>query len=70
MDIGGTLVKMVYFEPTDNHPDNEREMPLVAKIRRYLTKNSSYGTTGVRDCHLQLTQQTINVCVFHFLVIR
>ncbi|GAB6023310.1 Pantothenate kinase 1 [Chamberlinius hualienensis] len=60
MDIGGTLVKLVYFEPTDK-PDNEEEFELetVKNIRRYLTSNSAYGNTGHRDVHLQMD----NVCI-------
>lgn len=60
MDIGGTLVKLVYFEPTDEK-DNEEEFELetVKNIRRYLTSNSAYGNTGHRDVHLQMD----NVCI-------
>ncbi|XP_014282987.1 pantothenate kinase 3 isoform X2 [Halyomorpha halys] len=55
MDIGGTLTKLVYFEPKDITPDEENEEVEVLKnIRRYLTKNSAYGKTGHRDIHLQM----------------
>ncbi|QQP58399.1 Pantothenate kinase 2 mitochondriallike [Caligus rogercresseyi] len=42
MDIGGTLTKLVYFEPKG------REEPFrsgLANIRRYLTMNKAYGST-------------------------
>jgi len=55
MDIGGTLTKLVYFEPTDITPDEEdMEVETLKNIRRYLTKNSAYGNTGRRDSHLQM----------------
>lgn len=57
MDIGGTLTKLVYFEPKDITQDEENEEVEVLKnIRRYLTKNSAYGKTGHRDMHLQVRQ--------------
>lgn len=61
LDIGGTLVKLVYFEPTDNHADDIQEGPIVSNIRKYLTSNTAYGSTGLRDAHLQLSNQKINV---------
>ncbi|XP_015792590.1 pantothenate kinase 3 isoform X2 [Tetranychus urticae] len=55
MDIGGTLVKLVYFEPTDNTPDDEKnETETVKIIRHYLKSRSAYGKTGKRDVHLQM----------------
>nr|NP_524870.1 fumble, isoform E [Drosophila melanogaster]AAF34653.1 fumble [Drosophila melanogaster]AAN12126.1 fumble, isoform E [Drosophila melanogaster] len=55
MDIGGTLTKLVYFEPKDITPDEQdREAGILRNIRRYLTKNSAYGKTGHRDTHLQM----------------
>nr|CAD7201103.1 unnamed protein product [Timema douglasi] len=54
MDIGGTLCKLVYFEPKDITPDEaDAEVETLKNIRRYLTKNSAYGKTGHRDTHLQ-----------------
>lgn len=54
MDIGGTLSKLVYFEPKDVTPDEANaEVESLKNIRRYLTKNSAYGSTGHRDIHLQ-----------------
>ena len=46
MDIGGTLVKLVYFEPTDT---TEEEEARVSNIRKYLTNNLAYGEQGHRD---------------------
>lgn len=55
MDIGGTLCKLVYFEPKDVTPDEANaEVESLKNIRRYLTKNSAYGSTGHRDIHLQV----------------
>lgn len=58
MDIGGTLVKLVYFEPTDIAPEEEdvsnSEIEILHNIRKYLTSNSAYGATGHRDTHLQV----------------
>uniref|UniRef100_U5EQZ6 pantothenate kinase n=1 Tax=Corethrella appendiculata TaxID=1370023 RepID=U5EQZ6_9DIPT len=55
MDIGGTLTKLVYFEPKDITPDElDKEAEILSNIRKYLTKNSAYGKTGHRDTHLQM----------------
>lgn len=61
MDIGGTLSKLVYFEPKDTTPDEaDAEVETLKNIRRYLTKNSAYGKTGHRDTHLQV----LDICNF------
>lgn len=61
MDIGGTLTKLVYFEPKDITPDElDQEAEILRNIRRYLTKNSAYGKTGHRDTHLQVNRK-INI---------
>ncbi|XP_063912485.1 pantothenate kinase 3 isoform X2 [Zophobas morio] len=55
MDIGGSLCKLVYFEPKDTTKDEvDSEVETLRNIRRYLTKNSAYGKTGHRDTHLQM----------------
>ncbi|XP_071443120.1 pantothenate kinase 3 isoform X1 [Hetaerina americana] len=60
MDIGGTLSKLVYFEPKDITPDEaDAEVETVKNIRRYLTKNSAYGKTGHRDIHLEMDNVVI-----------
>lgn len=66
IDIGGTLVKLVYFEPSDDDAelsDNtvEKDSQTVLNIRRYVTGNVAYGETGVRDAHLQLDNLFVNV---------
>lgn len=60
MDIGGTLSKLVYFEPKDITRDEaDAEVEALKNIRRYLTKNSAYGKTGHRDAHLQMDNVVI-----------
>ncbi|XP_073964297.1 pantothenate kinase 3 fbl [Choristoneura fumiferana] len=55
MDIGGTLTKLVYFEPREtNRRELDKETEVLKNIRRYLTRNSAYGNTGRRDVHLQM----------------
>jgi type II pantothenate kinase len=54
MDIGGTLTKLVYYEPKDITDAADKEVHILKNIRRYLTKNSAYGKTGHRDIHLQV----------------
>lgn len=61
MDIGGTLTKLVYFEPKDITPDEQdQEAESLRSIRRYLTKNSAYGKTGHRDTHLQVCKREMD----------
>lgn len=61
MDIGGSLVKLVYFEPTDISPDEaDRDAETLKVIRHYLKKNETYGKTGLRDVHLQMDNCCIN----------
>lgn len=56
MDIGGTLTKLVYFEPREtNRREIDKETEILKNIRRYLTRNSAYGKTGRRDVHLQVS---------------
>ncbi|KAG7458687.1 hypothetical protein MATL_G00223230 [Megalops atlanticus] len=60
MDIGGTLVKLVYFEPKDITAEEEQEeVENLKSIRRYLTSNVAYGSTGIRDVHLELKDLTL-----------
>ena len=55
MDIGGTLTKLIYFEPEDSGPNTEQEAEqTLQRIRKYLTNNEAYGKTGVRDKHLEM----------------
>lgn len=60
MDIGGTLVKLVYFEPKDITAEEEQEeVENLKSIRWYLTSNTAYGKTGLRDVHLELPDLTL-----------
>ncbi|XP_058154787.1 pantothenate kinase 1 isoform X1 [Dasypus novemcinctus] len=60
MDIGGTLVKLVYFEPKDITAEEEQEeVENLKSIRKYLTSNTAYGKTGIRDVHLELKNLTM-----------
>lgn len=66
MDIGGTLTKLVYFEPKDITPDEQdQEAEILRNIRRYLTKNSAYGKTGHRDTHLQVSAWVSGSTLFY-----
>ncbi|ELT92065.1 hypothetical protein CAPTEDRAFT_164688 [Capitella teleta] len=58
MDIGGTLTKLIYFEPTDVSPEEaQQEKETLKTIRKYLTGNVAYGKTGIRDKHLEMPGQ-------------
>ncbi|KAK6178064.1 hypothetical protein SNE40_012900 [Patella caerulea] len=60
MDIGGTLTKLVYFEPTDiSDIEEQEEVETLKTIRKYLTGNVAYGSTGIRDVHLEMVAQSI-----------
>lgn len=59
MDIGGTLVKLVYFEPVDITAEEEQEeVENLKSIRRYLTSNVAYGMS-----HVHSHPHFIDVCV-------
>lgn len=65
VDVGGTLTKLVYFEPNDeDEPEGELEAKVLKNIRRYLTKNSAYGKTGHRDIHLQVRKTLTFVTLY------
>ncbi|KAG9469781.1 hypothetical protein GDO78_019680 [Eleutherodactylus coqui] len=60
LDIGGTLVKLVYFEPRDITAEEEQEeVESLKSIRKYLMSNVAYGQTGLRDVHLELKDLTL-----------
>ena len=47
MDIGGSLTKLIYFEPKDiTDEEKEQEVETLRVIRKYLTSNTAYGKTG------------------------
>ena len=55
MDIGGTLTKLIYFDPDDSGTNLEQEAEeTLQRIRKYLTNNEAYGKTGIRDKHLEM----------------
>lgn len=60
IDVGGTLVKLVYFEPLDLSKEEElKEGDILKTIRHYLIGNTAYGETGIRDVHLELKLKKI-----------
>ncbi|XP_074642047.1 pantothenate kinase 3-like [Tubulanus polymorphus] len=60
MDVGGTLTKLVYFEPTDlSHEEKDQEKEAVKTIHRYLVGNVAYGNTGIRDVHLEMKNHVL-----------
>lgn len=59
MDIGGTLTKLVYFEPTNFDEFEFTERKTLETIHKYLIGNTAYGKTGIRDVHLEMESQTI-----------
>ena len=70
MDIGGTLTKLIYFEPTDiTDEEEEQEVEILKTIRKYLTGNVAYGKTGLRDKHLEMVQQSVGdrIGTLHFI---
>ncbi|KAJ6658603.1 hypothetical protein lerEdw1_019991 [Lerista edwardsae] len=70
LDIGGTLVKLVYFEPKDiTTEEEEEEVENLKSIRKYLTSHTAYGSTGIRDVHLELKDLTLcgRKGILHFI---
>lgn len=66
IDIGGSLVKVVFFDPKDA---TKEETQTLKKIRRYLKSSKAYGTTGKRDAHLEMPNCRINkrMGTLHFI---
>jgi len=72
LDIGGTLTKLVYFEPTDLEQVEKRsneDLQRIKNIARYLTTNKAYGDSGHRDAYLETPNLDIGGCKgkFHFI---
>ncbi|XP_025194402.1 pantothenate kinase 3 [Melanaphis sacchari] len=70
MDIGGTLSKLVFFEPKDSiTAQTEDETQLLFNVTKYLTKNSAYGKSGHRDAHQQMNNVKIcnRIGTLHFI---
>lgn len=57
IDIGGSLVKLVFFDPKDTTPEEEKT---ISPTRIYLKSSKAYGTTGRRDEHLEMSNCVIN----------
>ena len=56
MDIGGTLTKLIYFEPDHlEESGSATEWATIQTIHHYLTGQTAYGKYGVRDEHLELS---------------
>lgn len=66
IDVGGSLVKVVFFDPKDA---TREETVTLKRIRRYLKSSKAYGTTGKRDAHLEMPNCVINKRVgsLHFI---
>lgn len=52
LDIGGSLVKVVFFDPKKTQPF---EKEILDRTRTYLKSSRAYGTTGKRDEHLEMS---------------
>lgn len=59
IDFGGTLTKVVFFQP-DNLPETAKT------IADFVLKSSKYGTTGERDLHLSFKSKRMKG-TFHFI---
>jgi hypothetical protein len=58
LDIGGTLSKVVYFEPT--RTTTPAQAALKARVSAFIRRSSSYGVTGRRDAQLEVTHDAIH----------
>ena len=70
MDIGGSLTKLIYFEPKDiTDEEKEQEVETLRVIRKYLTSNTAYGKTGVRDEQLEMCDMPLGgrIGTIHFI---
>ncbi|CAL1276236.1 unnamed protein product [Larinioides sclopetarius] len=56
IDIGGSLVKVVYFEPTDNSKESEDH----ENLKTFVKGRAAYCNTGTRDVHLQMDNVIVN----------
>ena len=62
VDVGGTLVKAVYFETQDdmrNAAGHRPEGQGVAAMKKFIKSNLKYGSTGIRDKRLEMHGQNI-----------
>ncbi len=54
MDIGGSLVKCVYLECPSDKGKNDEESEGIRAMREFVKSNLKYGSSGVRDQHLEV----------------
>lgn len=68
MDIGGTLVKCVYFETQDPTSSSGGHEGVLA-LRKFVRSNLKYGSSGMRDEHLELEDQQLgsHIGTVHFI---
>lgn len=57
LDIGGSLVKVVFFDPKETLCGEEK---ILERTRLYLKSSKAYGATGKRDDHLEMSNCIIN----------
>lgn len=57
LDIGGSLVKVVFFDPYETEASEE---VVLQRIRIYLRTSKAYGPSGKRDVHLEMPDCIIN----------
>jgi len=70
IDVGGSLVKLVYFEPLDlSDEEIKKEGDVLKTIRHYLIGNTAYGDVGIRDVNHELKSVKIGDRVgnLHFI---
>ena len=59
IDVGGTLVKAVYYETQNDKTDPLTEGEGVAAMKKFIKSNLKYGSTGIRDQRLEMHGQKI-----------
>ena len=57
VDIGGSLVKCVYFDCPRANGVNEEESEGIAAMREFLKSTLKYGSSGIRDEHLEFSHE-------------
>lgn len=60
VDIGGSLVKCVYYETQDDHTQGTNaEREGVASVKKFIKSTLKYGSSGSRDQRLEMTNLRI-----------
>ncbi|XP_060790818.1 pantothenate kinase 1-like [Neoarius graeffei] len=69
LDIGGSLVKLVYFEPNDMTTEEEEELGRLQTICSYLRSNTLYRKCAAQDIQLELRDLSVcgQVGTLHFI---